>query len=70
MHENKLEALEEQLDALGTDVEAWMQERLIELYSEMVPYEQQQEIRQRIDGEGAAPSHEQEPSEQQWEPRM
>lgn len=69
MHEYKLEALEEQMDALGTDVEAWMQDRLIELYSELVPYEQQ-EIRQRIDAEDTAPSHEQEPSEAQWEQRM
>lgn len=48
LHQYKLEALEA---VLGNDVQEVMQERLIELYAELVPGRVQQEIRQRIDAE-------------------
>ena len=67
LHEYKLEALEKQLEELGTDVEEWLQDQLIQLYSDMVPYEQQKEIRERIDAAQAAPPQE---PEAPWEQKM
>ena len=54
LHEYKMAALSSVLEEQGSSVEERMQEMLIDLYSEMVPYEVQQEIRTRIDAEQAA----------------
>ena len=51
LHKYKLEALESLLDEQGTDVQDYMQERLIELYAELVPFDTQQKIRRQIDKE-------------------
>ena len=51
LHEYKMEALEKVLEEQGSSVEKQMQDHLIELYSDMVPSEIQQGIRQRIDAE-------------------
>ena len=54
LHEYKLDALSSVLKEQGTTVEKRMQEMLIDLYAELVPYEVQQEIRTRIDAEYTA----------------
>lgn len=54
LHKYKLEALESALGGQGSNVQDYMQERLIELYAESVPYETQQKIRRRIDAEKAS----------------
>lgn len=51
LHDYKLEALSSALEEQGTSVEEQMQEYLIELYADSVPYEEQQKIRARIDAE-------------------
>ena len=53
LHEYKMAALSSALEEQGASVEERMQEMLIGLYSELVPYEVQQEIRTRIDTEYA-----------------
>lgn len=61
LHSYKMSALTEALEEQGlSDVDTIMQERLIELYSEIVPFDVQQEIRQRIDSEVEAESQERE----------
>jgi len=55
LHEYKLDALEEALNAEGSSVEDRMQDYLIELYSQLVPQEAQDEIRSRIDADHIAP---------------
>lgn len=54
LNEYKMDALSSVLEEQGTTVEKRMQEMLIDLYAELVPYEVQQEIRARIDAEYAA----------------
>ena len=54
LHEYKYQALENRLAQDGRDIEKAMQEMLIDLYSECVPFEEQQAIRERIDAEHAA----------------
>ena len=54
LNEYKMDALSSVLEEQGTTVEKRMQEMLIDLYAESVPYEVQQEIRARIDAEYAA----------------
>jgi len=54
LHEYKMAALSDVLEEQGTSVEDKMQEMLIDLYSDLVPYEVQQEICTRIDTEHAA----------------
>ena len=54
LSEYKMDALSSVLEEQGTTVEERMQEMLIDLYAESVPYEVQQEIRTRIDAEYAA----------------
>ena len=53
LHEYKYQALENRLAQDGRDIEKAMQEMLIDLYSECVPFEEQQAIRERIDAEHA-----------------
>ena len=60
LHEYKLDALSAVLEEQGTCVEERMQEILIDLYADLVPYEIQQEIRTRIDEEYAAAKAEEE----------
>ena len=67
LNEYKLNALEEQLSEMGTNVEEWLQTQLVQLYSDMVPHKQQMEIRERIDAEHPAPPQEPEPL---WEPQL
>ena len=52
LHKHKLKALEDVLQEEGTTVEEMMQEYLLSLYSEKVPFHVQQQIREKIDGEG------------------
>lgn len=54
LHEYKMAALSSVLEKQGSSVEERMQEMLIDLYAELVPYKVQQEIRTRIDTECAA----------------
>ena len=54
LHEYKMDALSIVLEEQGTSVEKRMQEMLIDLYSDLVPFETQQEIRARIDAEYTA----------------
>lgn len=54
LNEYKMDALSSVLEEQGTTVEERMQEMLIDLYAELVPYEIQQEIRTRIDAEHTA----------------
>ena len=54
LHEYKMDALSSALEEQGTTVEKRMQEVLIDLYTELVPVETQQEIRARIDADHAA----------------
>jgi hypothetical protein len=54
LSEYKMDALSSVLEEQDTTVEKRMQEMLIDLYAELVPYEVQQEIRTRIDAEYAA----------------
>lgn len=51
LHKYKMEALEKALQDSGKSVEELMQEYLISLYSEKVPFAVQQSIRERIDSE-------------------
>mgnify|MGYP001046527803 FL=1 len=60
LHEYKLEALSSVLEEQGTSAEKRIQEMVTDLYAELVPYEVQQEIRDRIDAERAAWEAEQE----------
>ena len=60
LHEYKPDALSSVLEEQGTCVEERMQEILIDLYADLVPYEIQQEIRTRIDEEYAAAMAEEE----------
>lgn len=60
LHEYKLEALSSVLEEQGTSTEKRIQEMVTDLYAELVPYEVQQEIRDRIDAERAAWEAEQE----------
>lgn len=53
LHEYEHKALERQLSLDGSDIEKTMQEMLMELYSQRVPFEEQQAIRDRIDAEHA-----------------
>lgn len=53
LHEYKFKALEKQLALQGSDIEKRLEEMLIDLYSECVPFEEQQAIRERIDTEYA-----------------
>lgn len=50
LHKHKLKALEDALQEEGTTVEEMMQEYLLSLYAEKVPFHVQQEIREKIDG--------------------
>ena len=59
LHEYKYQALENRLAQAGRDIEKAMQEMLIDLYSECVPFEEQQAIRERIDAEQAEQAAEQ-----------
>ena len=54
LHEYEMSALSSVLEKQGTTVEKRMQEMLIGLYAELVPHEEQQEIRSRLDAECAA----------------
>ena len=54
LSEYKMDALSSVLEKQGISVEKRMQEMLIDLYAELVPYEVQQEIRARMDAEYAA----------------
>ncbi len=54
LHEYKMDALSIVLEEQGISVEKRMQEMLIDLYSDLVPFETQQEIRARIDAEYTA----------------
>lgn len=54
LNEHKRAALEEALDGQGTSIEKALQEHLINLYSELVPFEKQQEVRVAIDADAAA----------------
>ena len=54
LHEYEMSALSSVLEKQGTTVEKRMQEMLIGLYAELVPHEEQQEIRSRLDAERAA----------------
>ena len=58
LHEYKMDALSIVLEEQGTSVEKRMQEMLIDLYSDLVPFETQQEIRARIDAEYTAAQEE------------
>ena len=49
IHEYELRALEKQLAKEGTDTEQLMQKALADLYSERVPLEERQAIRERIE---------------------
>lgn len=60
LHEYKLEALSSVLEEQGTSAEKRIQDMVTDLYAELVPYEVQQEIRDRIDAERAAWEAEQE----------
>lgn len=51
LHKYKMEALEKALEDDDTSVEELMQDYLINLYSENVPFPVQQRIRRRIDRE-------------------
>ena len=53
IHEYELRALEKQLAKEGTDTEQLMQKALADLYSERVPLEERQAIRERIESERA-----------------
>lgn len=53
LHKYKMEALSSVLEEQDSSVEEQMQEMLIDLYAELVPYEVQQQIRTRIDTEHA-----------------
>lgn len=64
LNEYKAEALSSALEKQGTSIEERLQEMLIDLYSDLVPYEVQQTIRNRIDEERAAWETEQEASRQ------
>lgn len=59
LHEYEHKALERQLSLDGSDIEKTMQEMLMELYSQRVPFEEQQAIRDRIDAEHAEQAAEQ-----------
>ena len=54
LHEYEMSALSSVLEKQGTTVEKRMQEMLIGLYAELVPHEEQQEIRSRLYAECAA----------------
>ena len=60
LHEYEMSALSSVLEKQGTTVEKRMQEMLIGLYAELVPHEEQQEIRSRLDAERAAEQAEEE----------
>lgn len=53
LHEYEHKALERQLALDGSSIEKTMQEMLVELYSQRVPFEEQKAIRDRIDAEHA-----------------
>ncbi len=53
LHEYEHKALERQLALDGSSIEKTMQEMLMELYSQRVPFEEQKAIRERIDAEHA-----------------
>lgn len=64
LNEYKAEALSSVLEKQNTSIEERLQEMLIDLYSDLVPYEIQQAIRSRIDEERTAWEAEQEASRQ------
>ena len=50
LNDYRMEALDEALEDSG-GVEKWMQDYLIDLYSDTVPFDKQREIQKRIDAE-------------------